>query len=295
MAIALSIAVVAGITGVLSNATNIFVTYDYSKATMRNGTMGLDSTSATGTKKAGLPIDYAFGWSYGVSETYTLLVPNTFGGSSSGGVLNENSKLAKTLTEKGVPEDQAAQFASGMPTYWGDQPFTSGPIYLGAIICFLAIFGAVYLRTWHKWWLIAVTVLAFFMAWGKHFEGFNTFLFNYLPLYNKFRVPTLTLVIPQFTFALLSALTLQRLFFGIDSTQEKWKKFKLAFYVTLGLVAVGVLLYLSFDYKGEDLQLKQIFQQASQNQQAFADEMYRAIRGDRQSLFGSDLLRSLLL
>ena len=295
MALALSIAVIAGITGVLSNATNIFVTYDYSKATMRNGTLGLDSTSSNGTKKAGLPIDYAFGWSYGVAETYTLLVPDTYGGTSTGGTLTENSKLAKTLTEKGIPEDQAAQFASGMPTYWGDQPFTSGPVYLGAIICFLAIFGAIYLRTWHKWWLIAVTVLAFFMAWGKHFEAFNTFLFHYLPLYNKFRVPTLTLVIPQFTFALLSALTLQRLFFGIDSREEKWKKFKLSFLVTLGFLAVGILLYLSFDYKAEDLQLKQIFQQASQNQQAFADEMYRAIRGDRQSLFGSDLLRSLIL
>ncbi|HVG42304.1 MAG TPA: hypothetical protein VM888_11895, partial [Chitinophagaceae bacterium] len=114
MAIALSIALLAGLTGVLSNATNIFVTYDYSKATMRNGTLGLDTASNSGTKKAGLPIDYAFGWSYGISETYTLLVPNAYGGTSSGGTLDGNSKLTKTLEAKGVPEDQAAQFASGM-------------------------------------------------------------------------------------------------------------------------------------------------------------------------------------
>ncbi|HVG41585.1 MAG TPA: YfhO family protein, partial [Chitinophagaceae bacterium] len=295
MAIALSIALLAGLTGVLSNATNIFVTYDYSKATMRNGTLGLDTASNSGTKKAGLPIDYAFGWSYGISETYTLLVPNAYGGTSSGGTLDGNSKLTKTLEAKGVPEDQAAQFASGMPTYWGDQPFTSGPVYLGAIICFLAFFGMVYLKTWHKWWILSVTLLAILMAWGKNFEGFNAFLFNYLPLYNKFRAPTLTLVIPQFCFSLLAALTLQRLFFGIDSSQEKWKKFKQGLYVTSGFIAIGILLYVSGDYNAADTQVKQIFLQASQNQQDFADEMYRSLKVDRQSLFGGDLLRSFIL
>jgi hypothetical protein len=180
LVMAVAIALVAGILGVLANATNIFVTYDYSKATMRNGTLSLDTAANGQTKKAGLPIDYAFGWSYGKAETYTLLVPGVYGGSSSG-EFDADSKLATNLVERGVPEDQAAQFAQSMPAYWGPQPGTSGPVYLGAIICFLFLFGMVYLKTWHKWWILAAVVLTIIMSWGKNFEGFNTFLFNNLP------------------------------------------------------------------------------------------------------------------
>jgi hypothetical protein len=294
LAISLAIALVAGVSGVLANATNFFVTYDYSKATMRNGTLNLDTTSSNQTKKAGLPIDYAFNWSYGKSETFTLLFPDIYGGSS-GGQLDEKSKVAENLTEKGVPEEQAASFAQSMPAYWGPQPSTSGPVYLGAIICFLFIFGMVYLKSWHRWWMLAATVLAIMMSWGKNFEGFNTFLFNYLPFYNKFRAPSMILVIPQLCFALLSAMALQRLFFGDDSTDEKWKKFKLATYITGGFLALGVLMYFSFNYKGaNDESIQQYFQQAFQNQQA-ASEVYNALKQDREALFGGDLMRSIIL
>ncbi|MDQ3846901.1 MAG: YfhO family protein, partial [Bacteroidota bacterium] len=295
IALALGIAIVTGVLGVFGNATNIFVTYDYSKATMRNGTLSLDTAQNAQTKKAGLPIDYAFGWSYGKGETLTLLFPGIYGGSNSG-ELKEGSHIGEALAEKGVPEEQAEQFAQQMPyTYWGPQPGTSGPVYLGAIVCFLFIFGMVYLKTWHKWWLLAVSILAILMSWGKNFEAFNTFLFNYLPLYNKFRAPSMILVIPQLCFAIVSVMTLQRLFFAGDKKEEKWKSFKTALYITGGLLFLGVLLYFGLDYKGEnDAAIKQSFSQSFQNEQAGTD-IYKALREDRQSLYGRDLIRSIML
>lgn len=295
LALALSIALIGGIIGVLANATNIFVTYDYSKATMRNGTLSLDTASNGQTKKAGLPIEYAFSWSYGKAETVTLLVPGAFGGSSSG-ELDGDSKLAKNLVERGVPEDQATQFAQSMPAYWGPQPGTSGPVYLGAIICFLFLFGLVYLKTWHKWWILAVVVFTILMSWGKHFEGFNAFLFNNMPFYNKFRAPSMSLVVPQLLFPLLGAMTLQRLFFAEDSREEKWKALKLGVLVTGGVLLIALLMYFSADYKGEsDQSILQYFQQLMQGQAQAATDMYNDLKDSRQALFGGDLLRSIIL
>lgn len=305
LAIALSIALVAGITGVLSNATNIFVTYDYSKATIRNGTLGLDTSKAQ-QKKAGLGIDYAFEFSYGKTETFTLLFPNLYGGTH----LEENSKTASLLTDKGFPEDQANNLAMNLPAYWGPQRFTS-PVYLGAIICFLFLFGMVYLKTWHKWWLLAASVLGIIMSWGNHFEAFNAFLFNYLPFYNKFRAPSMTLVVPQLCFAIVAVLALQRFFFGEDSLAEKGKALKLSAIITGGVLLVGVMLYFSFNYKGaNDEAIQQNYynglaQQMAQGapptpqmqQQAndIATTIIRGLRQDRQSLFAGDLLRSIIL
>ena len=293
-ALALSIAVGAGLLGVLANATSLFVTYDYSKATIRGGTLSLDTAAQSTVKKSGLSIDYAFNWSYGKTETFTLLFPAVYGGST-GGELDEGSEIVSSLQEKGVPEEQAVQYAEGMPTYWGPQPGTSGPVYLGAIVCFLFLWGMVYLKTWHKWWLLAVSVLAIIMSWGSNFDAFNRFLFNYLPLYNKFRAPTMILVIPQLCFPIVAVLALQRFFFGIDTPEEKKKAFRLGIYLTAGFLLVGALLYFSFDYRGaNDEALKQSFSQALQNEQAGA-ELYGALRADRQSLFGGDLMRSIIL
>lgn len=292
--LALSIAAAAGLLGVLANATSLFVTYDYSKATIRGGTLSLDTAAQSTVKKSGLSIDYAFNWSYGKTETFTLLFPALYGGST-GGELDEGSEIVSSLQEKGVPEEQAVQYAAGMPTYWGPQPGTSGPVYLGAIVCFLFLWGMVYLKTWHKWWLLGVSVLAILMSWGSNFEGFNRFLFNYLPLYNKFRAPTMTLVIPQLCFPIVAALALQRFFFGTDTPEEKKKAFRLGVFLAGGFLLLGVLLYFSFDYRGaNDEALKQSFSQALQNEQAGA-ELYSALRSDRQSLFGGDLMRSIFL
>jgi len=293
--IAIVIALVSGGLGAACNLVNLATTSDYSKATMRNGTLNLDTAkNATGTRaQSGLPIDYAFGWSYGKAETFTLLVPGIYGGGSNG-ELHASSNSGKFLTEKGVSDDQVENFTSGLPTYWGAQPFTSGPVYLGAIICFLFIAGMFYLKTPDKWWILVICILAIFMSWGKNFAFFNDFLFNYLPLYNKFRVPTMTLVIPQLLFPVIAMLTLQQFFFEETDKEEALKQFKKGAIVTGGFFLIALMLYFSFNYVGaNDEGFKAQLTKAFGTEDA-ARSFYKVLLQDRQNLFGYDLFRSFI-
>lgn len=292
---ALIIAIVSGTIGAACNAVTLATTNDYSKATMRNGSLIIDSTSATGTKKStGLPIDYAFGWSYGKMETFTLLVPGIYGGGGSDR-FPENSAFVQKLTEKGASDEQAQQIAGQMGTYWGAQPFTSGPVYLGAVICLLFLFGMVYIKSQHKWWILAAVVTAILMSWGKNFMGFNNFLFDHLPLYNKFRVPTMTLVIPQLLFPIVAMLALQQFFFDETNKENALKKLKLSSYITGGLIVLLGLIYVSLDYIGiNDTQLKTYLTQLLQGNSTESNALYRAFQQDRQTIFGKDLIRTII-
>jgi hypothetical protein len=213
-----SICLAAALLGALACAVNLFTTYDYSKESMRGGKASLvaDTTKAAAKASTGLDVDYAFRWSYGIPETYSLIVPNANGGGSQG--LGEDSKFYETLVGKvqsgQIDQGLAQQVAQFGSTYWGDQPFTSGPVYLGAIICFLFILGMINVKSFHKWWILAVSVLGIVMAWGSNFMGFNEFLFNHLPMYNKFRAPSQSLVIPQLLFPVVGMLGLLVILFG---------------------------------------------------------------------------------
>lgn len=301
-----ALALTAGLIGLAASAITLMPTSEYVKETMRGGRSELtDSTNLGNKTKGGLDKDYAFNWSYGIDETLTLLVPGVYGGSS-GGELTENSAVAKTLLDQGVPEDNAVQIARSLPTYWGPQPNTSGPVYLGAIICFLFILGLIYLDSWHKWWISSITLIALMLAWGSNFKIFNYFLFDYLPVYNKFRAPTMALVIPQLTAALMAALVLQKFFFGGDAKELLFKKLKLSVYITGGILALTTLLYFSFNYSNQnDTRIKENFannmlqgQQPTPQLQAQANEfgqtIVRALAEDRKGMFGSDLLRTVL-
>jgi hypothetical protein len=189
----LAIAIGAAAIGFFSFAVTIMPLREYAKETMRGGRSELKqlANNASAQSKDGLDKDYAFRWSYGIPETMTFIVPAIYGGSNGGSEYKGSTKFTEKLTEVGVPEDQALQMANSY-SYWGNQTLgTSGPVYLGAIICFLFILGMVLIRSWHLWWIIAATVFAIILSWGKNFEAFNYFLFDYMPLYNKFRAPTM--------------------------------------------------------------------------------------------------------
>ncbi|MFN3666163.1 MAG: hypothetical protein ACK4S0_08395, partial [Sediminibacterium sp.] len=293
LGISLAIALSMGALGVGPNIVSLATTSDYAKATMRGGSIMLDSTG-TATKSKGLEIDYAFYYgSYGLAETYTFLVPGIYGGSS-GGELDINSNFAKKALERGIPEEQAAQIAGYMPTYWGPQPMTSGPVYFGAIICFLFILGMVYLKTWHRWWILAVCILAVMMSWGSNFMGFNSFLFNNLPLYNKFRAPSIILILPQLLFPLLGIMALQQLLFEEKNKAIALASLKKAVYITGAFILGAVLLYFSFDYIGKDDQIKNMLTQMLGGNQEEANSFYNVLKEDRRSMFGSDLIRSII-
>ena len=307
--IANGLAIVAIAGGFASNAMTYLTTYEFSKESIRNGKTEL-TANPDGSKKpasTGLDKEYAFNWSYGIGETFTLIVPAFYGGGSSGKELSADSKYAAKLAELGYPEDAALQTANAH-AYWGAQPFTAGTVYLGAIMCGLFIAGMFFTERWHKGWIAGITIFAILLAWGKNFAGFNNFIFDYFPFYNKFRAPTMALVIPQLALPVLAGLTLQQVLFGNTGKEILWKKLKLATIVTGAVFAVMLLFYFTADFKGgKDSQIKEQFtssmlqqspkgssptpemrQQANQVVQS----LMNALRDDRKSLMIGDLLRS---
>ncbi|MEO7962116.1 MAG: hypothetical protein ABIR19_11245 [Ginsengibacter sp.] len=305
------LALIAGILGLACSAVTMLPTYEYAKESMRGGRSELTEPGGRDNKtKGGLDKDYAFNYSLGISETLTFMVPGLYGGSNGGNEYNSNSKFVETFSEMGVPEESALQYANGY-SYWGDQPLTSGPVYLGAIVCLLFIFGAVYIKSWHKWWLIAASLLGIILAWGANFKGFNYFLFDYLPFYNKFRAPTMGLVIPQLCFPLMAVLGVNRLLMPDINIADAWKKLKLTGIITGVVLVLLAGFYFSASFSGKsDKTLKDNFrqsalQQVPQGQQPSpqmeqqADEVSRnlisALHTDRKSLMGGDLVRSIIL
>jgi hypothetical protein len=303
-----ALAIVAGVLGVLSFSVILFPTYVYSKETMRGGRSELTLAGNQENKsEGGLDKDYAFGYSYGITEVLTMVVPRMYGGSSA--EMPAGSKTASVFAEKtGMSEEQADQYAQSMPAYWGPQGGTSGAVYFGAAICILFVFGLVFYRDWHSGWIIAATLLGILLAWGKSFPAFNYFLFDNLPFYNKFRAPSMSMVIPQLTVPLLATLGLEAIFSTNMPRAEFLKKFKVAAVSSAILLAVIIGLYFMLDYKGDsdnlirDQLASGISQQMSQGReptpeiqqqaQEFGRSIVSALREDRKSLFGSDLLRS---
>jgi len=266
------------------------------KETIRGGQSSINTKDTTRQEanKGGLDTAYAFAWSYGIGETMTLMVPNVYGGASQ--LLGEDAKLIQTLNEKGVPEQLGNQLYGAFPAYWGPQPSTSGPVYLGAVLCFLFILGMLLIKGPYKWWILGATALAIMMSWGKNLAGFNTFLFDNLPMYNKFRAPSMILVIPQLTIPLMAISALNKVFSGDLSKEELLKNLKLSAYITAGDLAIGVMMYTSLEYKtGNDKAIQQQLSAMAQGDPSFGADIVNSVAEDRKKLFGDDLTRTALI
>ncbi len=291
--IAGSIALVSAIIGIAGNALSLKTTSEYAKYTMRGGKdISIVGDSVTIAKTSGLDTSYAFEYSLGKAETVTLLMPNAFGGSSTKPA-GENSKVVEKLMDKGVDENNATQFASNLPAYWG-KLYTSGPAYLGLIIFLLGLIGFVVVKKPIRWGLLAITIFGIFLSWGKYFPGFNFFLFENMPLYNKFRAPSFAQVIPQFAVGLMGALALQYLIFEEKSKELLKKDFKKILYTVGGLFVLLGIMYFSMDYTSpNDAELMRNITDQIKN-----DEIARAVlaglKADRNSMFGGQLLRALV-
>jgi hypothetical protein len=289
LALTLCLAAGSGVLGAMANATSLLTTYEYSLRTNRNGSLIRDSSTEN---THGLPMDYAFQWSYGRAETLSLLVPNVYGGVSAS--LPKDSRLAQTLKEQHMPSWERDQFFSAFDAYWGDQPGTSGPIYLGAIVCFLFLFGCLYGNNKHKAWLISLTAMAILMAWGRHFPQLNNFLFRYLPLYNKFRAPSMILFIPQLTVPMMVGLSLQQCFYGQTHPSLGLPKLRIAVLMAALLLSIGLILYTHQGYlNAKDLQRTQYLTQINKVDPKVGAQLLSSVAADRKALFGKDLLRSL--
>ncbi|GAA3932261.1 YfhO family protein [Chitinophaga oryziterrae] len=289
-------ALLVGVALVISvgvNTMNLWTTYEYSKETIRGGKSELTKNVET-TKGSGLDKEYAFRWSYGIFETFTFMVPNLYGGSSQAS-LDEGSETYKTLTGLQVPAAQAESMIKAWPLYWGDQPGTSGPVYLGIITCLLAILGFLTIRSWHKWWLLAISILAILMSWGSNLSVFNYALFDYLPFYNKFRAPSMILIIPQLTFAILAVLALQALIED-NNKQSLFKPLKLAGMITGGILALLLLASATLSFgNANDAAMQAQFAQMAGGNTTVADSLMHALHADRASIFRYDLFRAIVL
>lgn len=220
-----------------TNVNHLWPTWEYGKYTMRGGSeLTSDDPSA---KTKGLDKEYATAWSYGIDETLNLLIPNFKGGSSQGG-LDTDSETYKYLKQQGVKE--VDQVIRQLGTYWGQQPFTAGPMYMGAIAVFLFVLGIVLIKGPMKWWIVGVSLLALFLGWGRHFMFFSNIFYDYVPLYNKFRVPSMILIILQLTIPLLGIYTLNQIFNQKFDKKTLVKGLKIAIGITGGICAVFALI-----------------------------------------------------
>lgn len=309
------LAIVSLLLGIFSYAVILLPTNSYAKESMRGGrselTVGPDGKKITENKtKGGLDKSYAFHWSYGVSETMTLTMPAFNGGSDGPRELPEDGKAMQALQESQLPQEFANYIYPALSSYWGAQPGTSGTVYLGAIVCLLFVTGIFVVKSWHKGWIIAASIIGIVLAWGSNFSAVNYFLFDHLPYYNKFRAPTTALVIPQLTFALLAAMTLQALFFTEWDKAVLMKRLKLAGIGLAVVLAILVGTYFTGTFKASgDAQLREgisgaITQMASQGgqpneqvlQQArtISSSIMNGLSADRKTLYEGDLLRTLL-
>jgi hypothetical protein len=271
-----------GLIGVASNLSMLWSTYEYGNATIR----GKSELTSNKESNGGLDRDYAYKWSLGKLEAFTLMIPN-FNGGSSQYELSESSALAEKMQASGVPQAQVEQYRRQMPTYWGDQPFTSGPVYLGAIMCFLFVLGLFIVEGPMRWWLGVATLLSVLLSFGHNLQWFSDLFFNFFPGYNKFRTVTMVLVIAQLTVPLLGVYALSKVL------SEKIDKEKLinGLYISLGITAglslliaiLGPSLF-SFTSAG-DAELKGQFWEMA----------LPALREDRASLMRGDAFRSFLL
>ncbi|MBJ7427767.1 MAG: YfhO family protein, partial [Bacteroidia bacterium] len=276
---------VAALVAVGTNITGLLTTEEYGKYSLRAPselTVAADGATKADNGSTGLDKDYALAWSNGVTEPLTLLIPNFYGGASNG-ELSTNSETFKLLKSAGYDNANAKQAVKQMPIYWGDQPFTAGPIYYGAIICFLFVFGMIVVKSNAKWWILAASLLAIFLSMGKNFMPLTNIFFDYFPLYNKFRSVTFILCITQALFPLMALLALRDLMNNKISKTDLMNGLKFGGGIVAGLCllfAVVPGIFASF---------------TGVNDAKMDPKLVEALMADRESIMRADAFRSFAL
>lgn len=294
--VATGVLAVAAVLAVLANSPNLYNTYEYSKETMRGGHSELATATANSTN-GGLNKDYITAWSYGKSETFTLLIPNVDGGATIKPVGGNNNMLtladtdqAKRLLKEGKISSQDYQYLSQFPQYFGDQPMTNGPVYVGALIFALFVVGCIIIKGSMKWAVLIVTIITVMLSWGHNLMWFTDLFIDHFPLYNKFRTVSSILVVAEFTIPLLAMLALQKVLFDKELKPWQWT----ATFATLGACALVCLIVYWFPG---------IFNLYSQQEADFFNQgysqqlptLYAAIADVRAAMIASDAIRSFVI
>lgn len=276
-AVKTAVLLAAGMLAVCSNIVQLYYINKYSKESTRSASELKADVAEQSNKTSGLDRDYITAWSYGKMETFNMLIPNLMGGSSNGG-FSTDGRVAEALRPY-----NASSVATQLPGYWGPQPGTSGPVYIGAVMIFLAAMGLCLVKGSLKWWLAGVSMLAVMLAWGRHFMWLTDLFIDYVPAYDKFRTVSMILVIVQWSVPLLAMLGLREAMRGNDKAAVT-KAVKRALAVTGGItlafiVAGGAM----FDFSGQ-----------YDSSMGLPADILEAMRGERASLMRADALRSLI-
>ncbi len=292
--IATACIIAAGILAVGANSASLYNSYEYSKETVRG--RATDLTPAPGAETGGMSRSAITAWSYGIDETLSLLIPNVKGGATIKPVAGETQLLSLADTDKAddlslSPEE--LQFLAQFPQYFGDQPMTNGPVYVGAFVLLLAILALFTVNSPMKWALFGVSVLAILLSWGHNFEAFTDFFIDNFPGYNKFRAVASILVIVEFTIPLLAIMAIKKMM----ETENYLERFGMVLYAVFGLgIAVCFLGWVSPSVFGEPYSATEL--QQLQEAGAFSNPQYynilNAIRDTRLSLVSADSLRTLI-
>ncbi len=259
------------------NFSRLYTTWEYSKDTIRGAT---ELTSDSENRTSGLDKDYVVQWSYGIDETLTLLIPNFKGGGSQihPGIRSESFQI---LQQQGVQNPR--QTIQAVSMYHGDQPGTSGPVYAGAIVIFLFVLGIFVVRGRMKWWLVSATLVSIVLSWGSNVMWLTGFLLDYLPLYNKFRAPSMTLVIAEFTIPLLGIIALNEILTGRVDKKIWLHGFKWAIIITGGLsLLLAVFPGISGNFTN------------AYDSMRFPDWLMPGVVADRKNMLRTDAFRSFL-
>ncbi len=264
-----------------TSASRFIGTLEYTPYSTRGGSSELTKNQQ---KAGGLDKDYAFQWSNGVGEIFTILVPNLYG---AGATFPESSNFAEALTRRSVPPQQVDQMISNPSLmYWGPQTFLSGAVYFGAVICLLYILSFFIIKSRYKWWVAGICLFFICISLGDHFKLLNYFMFDHVPLFNKFRSPNMALFVPSIFFPLLGMWALKDIFEERVSREELLKKLKYALMITGGLCVILLIVTQGvFDYRGVG---------DARYEKDFGADIMKAIREDRASAATKDVFRSLV-
>lgn len=274
----LSLLIITALLAVSSHFGALWTTYEYGKYSIRGES---ELTADAENKTAGLDKDYATSWSIGIDESLSLFIPNIKGASAAFGTNSKSYDLLRR-TEGGTA--YAKQMLPRLPSYWGDQPHTV-PVYAGAVVCFLFIFGLFVVRGTVKWWLLTATIISVALSWGRHFPALTNFMLDHFPGYNKFRSVSMTIVIAEFAMPLLGILTIKEIITTDISRKVLLKYLKYTLYITGGIALFLLLFPGIFGLESRfDQQLIQ------QGQGVLVD----AFIEDRKNLLRLDALRSLI-
>ena len=289
-------ALIAGLLGVAVNAPILVSTYEYGKESIRGGS--LLTTKDSKTSSTGLNKDYALSYSMFKSEALVLMFPNIYGGGSDPNAIDPTKSKAVEALQQMQPQI-GQQLQSFIQFYWGGIGFTAGPPYIGIIVCFFAFIGLFAKNNPHKWWIPVVIIFSFMLAAGSYFQSFNYFMVDHLPFYNKFRAPSMILIIPTLLLGILALYGLQAVT-EVDNFKNLLKQYKNSFILLVVLFAGVILFYVNSDFKseGDSNLLKQIALIQDPNQRAVFDgpahELVNGLQQDRKTLIEGDITTALI-